>query len=209
MSLKLGKFGAFIGCSNYPECKYTRVLSPTGAESAEGERPGVRVLGQDPETGDEITSAQRPLRRLCAAGRRREAQKRSSLPRGLKPDDVTLEKALALLSLPREVARHPTSGEPILAGIGRYGAYVQHGKTYANLGRDDDVLEIGGNRAIDLIVAKESGAGVALRRRRRGPRARRPSRRRRGQRQGRAASGLMSTTARSTPRCPREPTRRA
>ena len=72
---------------------------------------------------------------------------------------MTLEKALALLALPREVARHPTSGEAILAGIGRYGAYVQHGKTYANLGRDDDVLEIGGNRAIDLIVAKESGAG--------------------------------------------------
>ena len=72
---------------------------------------------------------------------------------------MTLEKALALLSLPREVARHPTSGEPILAGIGRYGAYVQHGKTYANLGRDDDVLEIGANRAIDLIVAKEGGAG--------------------------------------------------
>jgi DNA topoisomerase I len=64
-----------------------------------------------------------------------------------------------LLSLPREVARHPTSGEPILAGIGRYGAYVQHGKTYANLGKDEDVLAIGGNRAIDLIVAKESGAG--------------------------------------------------
>jgi DNA topoisomerase I len=61
--------------------------------------------------------------------------------------------------LPREVARHPTSGDPIVAGIGRYGSYVQHGKTYANLGRDDDVLEIGGNRAIDLIVAKESGAG--------------------------------------------------
>jgi DNA topoisomerase I len=85
--------------------------------------------------------------------------KRSSLPRGLSADDVTLEKALKLLALPREVARHPTSGEAILAGIGRYGSYVQHGKTYANLGRDDDVLEIGGNRAIDLIVAKESGAG--------------------------------------------------
>jgi DNA topoisomerase-1 len=90
-----------------------------------------------------------------------EKPKRSSLPRGLKAEDVTLAKALALLALPREVARHPTSGEPIVAGIGRYGAYVQHGKTYANLGRDDDVLEIGGNRAIDLIVAKESGAGAS------------------------------------------------
>ena len=96
---------------------------------------------------------------------------------------MTLEKALALLSLPREVARHPASGEPILAGIGRYGAYVQHGKTYANLGRDDDVLEIGGNRAIDLIVAKESGAGAAIRRRRGGSRSRRASRGRPGRRQ--------------------------
>ncbi len=87
-----------------------------------------------------------------------EKPKRCSLPKGLSPDDVTLEKAVALLSLPREVARHPEGGAPILAGVGRYGAYVQHAKTYANLGRDDDVLEIGANRAIDLIVAKESGA---------------------------------------------------
>ena len=70
---------------------------------------------------------------------------------------MTLEQALALLSLPREVAKHPESKEPILANLGRYGPYVQHGKTYANLGKDDDVLTIGGNRAIDLIVAKESG----------------------------------------------------
>jgi DNA topoisomerase-1 len=81
------------------------------------------------------------------------------LPKELKPEDVTLEKALKLLALPREVAKHPESGEPIVAGIGRYGPYVQHGRTYANLGRDDDVLEIGGNRAIDLIVTKESGRG--------------------------------------------------
>ena len=158
LSLKLGKFGAFIGCSNYPECKYTRVLSPSGAESGEGDRPGVRVLGQDPESGEEVTLRTGRFGDYVQQGEG-EKPKRSSLPRGLKPEDVTLEKALALLSLPREVARHPTSGEPILAGIGRYGAYVQHGKTYANVGRDDDVLEIGGNRAIDLIVAKESGAG--------------------------------------------------
>ncbi len=158
LSLKLGKFGAFIGCANYPECRFTRVLSPTGAESGEGERPGVRVLGQDPDTGDEITLRNGRFGEYVQQGEG-EKPKRSSLPKGLKPDDVTLEKALKLLSLPREVARHPTSGGAILAGIGRYGAYVQHGKTYANLGRDDDVLDIGANRAIDLIVAKESGAG--------------------------------------------------
>jgi DNA topoisomerase-1 len=161
LSLKLGKFGAFIGCSNYPECKFTRVLSPTGQNgegAAEGERPGVRALGLDAETGDEITLRGGRFGDYVQRGEG-EKPRRCSLPKGLSPDDVTLEKAIALLSLPREVARHPTSGEPILAGVGRYGSYVQHAKTYANLGRDDDVLEIGANRAIDLIVAKESGAG--------------------------------------------------
>ena len=160
LSLKLGKYGAFIGCSRYPECKFSRVLAPTGAESAEGDRPGVRVLGEDPATGEEITLRNGRFGDYVQQGEG-EKPKRSSLPRGLEPDDVTLKKALALLSLPREVARHPSSGEPILAGIGRYGAYVQHGKTYANLSRDDDVREIGANRAIDLIVAKESGAGAS------------------------------------------------
>ncbi len=158
LSLKLGKYGAFIGCSRYPECKFSRVLAPSGAESSEGDRPGVRVLGEDPTTGEEITLRNGRFGEYIQQGEG-EKPKRSSLPKGLSADDVTLEKALKLLALPREVARHPTSGEAILAGIGRYGAYVQHGKTYANLGRDDDVLEIGGNRAIDLIVAKESGAG--------------------------------------------------
>ena len=158
LSLKLGKYGAFIGCSRYPDCKYSRVLAPTGAESSEGDRPGVRVLGEDPSTGEEITLRNGRFGEYVQQGEG-EKPKRSSLPRGLSADDVTLEKALKLLALPRQVARHPTSGEAILAGIGRYGSYVQHGKTYANLGRDDDVLEIGANRAIDLIVAKESGAG--------------------------------------------------
>ena len=158
LSLKLGKYGAFIGCSRYPECKFSRVLAPSGAEASEGDRPGVRVLGEDPATGEEITLRNGRFGEYIQQGEG-EKPKRSSLPKGLGGDDVTLEKALALLALPREVARHPTSGEAILAGIGRYGSYVQHGKTYANLGRDDDVLEIGANRAIDLIVAKESGAG--------------------------------------------------
>ena len=118
----------------------------------------MRVLGQDPSTGEEITLRNGRFGEYIQQGEG-DKPKRSSLPKGLSADDVTLEKALKLLALPREVARHPTSGEPILAGIGRYGSYVQHGKTYANLGRDDDVLEIGANRAIDLIVAKESGAG--------------------------------------------------
>jgi DNA topoisomerase-1 len=162
LSLKVGKFGAFIGCANYPECRYTRTLTPPDPNAPEGEKPGVKVLGRDPETGAEVTLRDGRFGAYIQLGEPEEEgdkPKRSSLPKDLKPEDVTLEKALKLLALPREVAKHPESGEPILAGIGRYGPYVQHGRTYANLGRDDDVLEIGGNRAIDLIVAKESGRG--------------------------------------------------
>ncbi|KAB1071957.1 type I DNA topoisomerase [Methylobacterium planeticum] len=170
LSLKLGKFGAFVGCSNYPECKYTRQLAATGIDgdgeggSAEGGQPGTRVLGNDPVTGMPVTLRDGrfgPFVQLGEASTEKggEKPKRSSLPKGLGPAAVDLEKALRLLALPREVARHPETGEAILANLGRFGPYVQHGKTYANLGKDDDVLEIGGNRAIDLIVAKEQGGG--------------------------------------------------
>ena len=162
LSLKLGKYGAFIGCSNYPECRFTRTLSPPTGDAAEGARPGVKVLGQDPESGAEITLRDGRFGCYVQEGEQvegAEKPKRSSLPKSIKPDDLTLQQAIALLSLPREVAKHPTSGEPIVAGIGRFGPYVQHAKTYANIGRDDDVLTIGANRAIDLIVEKELGGG--------------------------------------------------
>ena len=162
LSLKVGKFGAFIGCSNYPECRFTRTLSPPTGDGAEGAQPGVRVLGQDPESGAQITLRDGRFGAYVQAGEQEEGgekPKRASLPKNIRADELTLQQALALLSLPREVAKHPTSGEPILANIGRYGPYVQHGKTYANVGRDDDVLTIGANRAIDLIVQKESGGG--------------------------------------------------
>jgi len=163
ISLKLGKFGAFIGCSNYPECRFTRQLGAPadGAENGEGGEggtPGTRVLGKDPATGEDITLRDGRFGPYVQLGEG-EKTKRQGLPKGTSPSSVDLELALKLLSLPREVAKHPTSGEPILANIGRYGPYVQHGKTYANLGAGDDVLEIGANRAIDLIIAKESGTG--------------------------------------------------
>jgi DNA topoisomerase-1 len=159
LSLKLGKFGAFIGCSNYPECRYTRQLAATAED---GDGSGNRVLGTDPESGLDVSVRDGRFGtfiQLGEQGEDGEKPKRSSLPKGVTASSLDLETALKLLSLPREVAKHPESGEPILAGIGRYGPYVQHGRTYANLGNDDDVLEIGGNRAIDLIVAKEQGGG--------------------------------------------------
>jgi len=160
LSLKLGKYGAFIGCSNYPDCKFTRTLN-AGAESAIGDSdsPGVKILGQDPATGEEVSLRDGRFGAYVQLGEAENGAKpkRASVPKGMAFADVDLERACALLSLPREVARHPETKEPIVAGIGRFGPYVQHGKTYANIGKDEDILAIGGNRAIDLIVAKESG----------------------------------------------------
>lgn len=162
LSLKLGKFGAFIGCSNYPECRYTRQLAAPSADAV-GDAPagaspdGTRRLGEDPDTGLEVTVRDGRFGPYIQLGEG-DKPKRSSLPKGLSPAEIDIERALALLALPKEVAVHPESGKPILVGIGRYGPYVQHERTYANLEKDDDVLAIGSNRAIDLIVAKESGA---------------------------------------------------
>ena len=162
LSLKVGKFGAFIGCSNYPDCRFTRTLSPPTGEAAETLQPGVKVLGPDPESGAEITLRDGRFGSYIQEGEQTEGgekPKRASLPKNIRPESLTLQQALALLSLPREVAKHPTTGEPIIVNIGRYGPYVQHAKTYANISNDDDILTIGANRAIDLIVEKESGGG--------------------------------------------------
>jgi DNA topoisomerase I len=153
LSLKLGKFGGFIGCTNYPECRYTRQLSASADGAAD---TGTRNLGKDPESGLEVTlrtSRFGPYLQLGEAVNG-EKPKRAGLPKGVAPDEIDLKRALALLSLPREVGRHPESGEPIRAGIGRFGPYVQHGKTYANLEAGDDVLSIGLNRAVTLIAEK-------------------------------------------------------
>ena len=152
LSLKLGKYGAFIGCSNYPDCTFTRTLA-NGDGNGDG---GVKVLGTDPATGDEITLRNGRFGAYVQQGAG-EKPKRSSVAKPLVPGEITLEQALGLLRLPREVAIHPETKQPILAGIGRFGPYVQHAKSYANIGKDEDILEIGANRAIDLIIAKESG----------------------------------------------------
>ena len=177
LSLKLGKFGGFIGCTNYPECRYTRQFSAGNGGNGDG---GMKKLGDDPATGLDVTLRSGrfgPYLQLGEAGRTAEKPKRAGLPKGMSPDDIDLDRALGLLSLPREVGKHPDDGEPILAGIGRFGPYVQHGKTYANLDAGDDVLTIGLNRAVDADRGEE-GQGPAqgpLRRRSR-PRARRASR---------------------------------
>jgi len=163
LSLKLGRYGAFIGCSNYPECRYTRPLTGEGGESGEAEATenGDVLLGTDPETGLSVWRRQGRFGPYVQLGEddAEEKPKRVSIPKGMDPASVDLKTALQLLSLPREVGKHPETGEPILANIGRYGPYVQHGKTYANLPSVEDVFTIGINRAVDLIAQKEARGG--------------------------------------------------
>ncbi len=158
LSLKVGRFGAFVGCSNYPECNYTR---PLGGEEERAAAPAEgALLGNDPETGLPVSRHQGrfgPYVQLGEAEKgAKEKPKRASIPKGVDPETVDLEYALKLLSLPREVGAHPESGKPIVANIGRYGPYVQHERTYANLPSVEDVFTIGINRAVDLIAQKES-----------------------------------------------------
>jgi DNA topoisomerase-1 len=164
LSLKLGRFGAFIGCSNYPDCTFTRQMTP----GAEGSLNGTKVLGEDPETGLEVSLRSGRFGPYLQLGEQAkpekkgdkvEKPKRAGLPKGLAPDDVDLERALALLALPREVGIHPEDNEPIIAGVGRFGPYVKHGKTYANLEEGDDVLNVGLNRAVTLIAEKKANPG--------------------------------------------------
>ncbi|MCO6186024.1 type I DNA topoisomerase [Rhizobium sp. L1K21] len=158
LSLKLGKYGAFVGCSNYPDCNFTRQLTSdgNGADAAASNEPS--QLGTDPLTGDEITLRSGRFGPYVQAGDGKEA-KRASLPKGWTPDSIDLEKALSLLSLPRDVGQHPESGKMISAGIGRYGPFVLHDGTYANLESVEDVFSIGLNRAVTVLAEKQSKGG--------------------------------------------------
>ncbi len=155
LSLKLGKFGGFIGCTNYPECRYTRQLAPGNGANGDG---GMKKLGEDPKTGLEVTVRSGRFGPYVQLGEAADGEKpkRTGLPKGTSVDDLDLGHALGLLSLPREVGKHPDDGEPIIAGIGRFGPYVQHGKMFANITAGDDVLGIGLNRAVTLIEEKRA-----------------------------------------------------
>ena len=165
LSLKVGKFGAFVGCSNYPECRYTRQLAVATDENGNGKEngDGTKVLGQDPETGLDVTLRSGRFGPYVQLGEQGEDKtvkpKRSSIPRGWDSATLDLDQALALLALPREVGLHPESGKPITAGIGRYGPFVQHDGTFANLDSVEEVFSVGLNRAVTLIAEKLAGGG--------------------------------------------------
>jgi len=165
LSIKLGRFGAFIGCSNYPDCRHTRPLD-AGADAAADTGP--RALGSDPKTGLEVTLRKGPYGHYAQLGEKEgdERPKRIAIPKSMNPTEIELDIALALLSLPREIGIHPETGEAITAGIGRYGPYVHHQKAYASLPADDDILSVGINRAVALLAdakTRKRGGPSALR----------------------------------------------
>jgi DNA topoisomerase-1 len=160
LSLKVsGKFGAFIGCSRYPDCRYTRQLTQPADGPAEASTPDGKLLGHDPDTGLPVTLRTGrfgPYVQL-GEGTKEDKPKRSSIPKGVDPNGVTLEYALQLLALPRLIGNHPETGKPMTAGLGRYGPFILHDGTYANLPSVEEVFSVGINRAVVLLAEKKAG----------------------------------------------------
>jgi DNA topoisomerase-1 len=154
LNLKLGKFGAFIGCSNYPECRYTRQMA-RGDENGDA---APRALGIDPNSGEEIALKSGRFGPYVQLGNGEKPQ-RASIPKGFSAETMDLEKALQLLSLPREVGVHPESGKPIMAGFGRFGPYISHEGAYASLESPEDVFTVGINRAVTLLAERKEKGG--------------------------------------------------
>jgi DNA topoisomerase-1 len=156
LSLKVGRFGAFIGCSNYPECRYTRQLKTGDAENGEAAAtPGDTVLGTDPETGLSVCLKSGRFGPYIQLGEG-EKPKRASIPSKTDPAAINLEYALKLLALPRHVGLHPETQKPIMAGFGRYGPYVEHDGKYVKIDADE-VFTIGQNRAVTVIAEGNAG----------------------------------------------------
>lgn len=159
LSLKLGKFGAFIGCSNYPECNYTRpLIKDEGDQAVPDLESGPKEMGLDPETGEMVTMRRGPYGIYVQLGDvdpedKKKKPKRASLTADMNAAEMDLQAALKLLSLPRNVGLFPDTGEMIKAGIGRFGPYVSVGKLFVSL-KDDSPYTVGENRAIDLIHEK-------------------------------------------------------
>jgi DNA topoisomerase-1 len=166
LGLKLGRYGSFIGCSRYPECQFTRRLAMEGGEGeAETLREGMRTLGKHPETQDDITVRRGPYGLYVQQGEpnpedKKAKPRRTSLPKGMDGETITLEQALGLLTLPRLIGLHPETGLPMQAGLGRFGPYIKMGSIFGSLDKDDDILSVGINRAVDVLARKMASVRV-------------------------------------------------
>ena len=163
LELKLSKYGPFIGCSKYPDCSYTKQVRDSQSAEDSTQLQDNAELGIDPNTNMPIWLKKGPYGwYVQQGGEEIKKPKRTGLPKGIIADQVSLEQAISLLSLPREIGLHPESGEAIQAGIGRYGPFLKHQGKFVSLTPDDDVLSIGINRAVDLLAAAQLKAGRTL-----------------------------------------------
>ena len=158
--LKVGRRGAFVGCTSYPACRFSRTLGAGTKDGGDGDREP-KPLGEDPHTGLALTLRRGRYGLYVQSDEDTDDAKaaRVPVPKGMAPQEITLDVARALLALPREVGIHPASGKMILAGIGRFGPWLRHGRTYVSIPNDDDVLTIGLNRAVMLVAEKEARGG--------------------------------------------------
>lgn len=159
LALRGGKFGAFVACSNYPECKFTRQFGQGGSSDGEAST-GPEVMGQHPETGVDITRKSGRFGPYVEMPRGKgEKPKMASIPKDIPGDEFGLDWAVKLLSLPRTIGDHPETGKPITASIGRYGPYLAHNGKYAKLQSTRDVFETGMNAAVVRLAEAANGGG--------------------------------------------------
>ena len=154
LKIQYGRFGGYIGCSNYPDCKFNSQLLVGDKEMSNSQEPV--VLGKNDE-GLDISLRIGPYGPYVQLGESDDSNKpkRISLPKNLDIDGVTLEVAKQYLSLPKNIGSHPETGKMIVAGIGKFGPFVRHDKVFASIPKSENIFEIGINRAVDLITSKQ------------------------------------------------------